>query len=265
MIDTALQQSLRERFNPDGSLLRTHQMRLLEMLIFIDKVCRENAIPYWLSSGTLIGAVRHGGFIPWDDDVDIEMLSPDVKRFVEVMETLNHPDYVVQTSDSDPAYIYPFAKLRDLHTVIDEADGLDRQWKYRGRFIDIFSMEPSSSLAVFRLGSKLVGTEAKLLVKHPDSKFVKIIHHGLQKCVYPLLRSLNSVGECDRLRHTIPNYFPKPRRASDIFPLGEIEFEGHKFMAPGDSDAYLRAIYGDYMRIPPLDRIQVHATSIRDI
>jgi lipopolysaccharide cholinephosphotransferase len=265
MIDKALQQSLRERFNPDGSTLRTHQLRLLEMLRFIDRVCRKYSIPYWLSSGTLIGAVRHGGFIPWDDDVDIEMLAPDVKRFIEVMEVLDSKDYAVQTSETDPAYIYPFAKLRDLHTVIDEADGLDRQWKYRGRFIDIFSMEPSSSRRVFRLGSKLVGTEAKLMTKYPDNVCVKVLHHLLQKCVYPFLRQLNRSGRCDVLRHTIPNYFPKPRHSADIFPLGEVEFEGYKFMVPGDCDAYLRRIYGDYMRVPPIDKIQIHATSIREV
>ena len=75
MIDKKLQQDLRERFSPEGSMLRKQQLRMLEILLYIDKVCKEHGIRYWLSSGTLLGAVRHGGFIPWDDDLDVEMMS----------------------------------------------------------------------------------------------------------------------------------------------------------------------------------------------
>ena len=77
MIDATIQQQLRERFNPEGSMLRKQQQRMLEILLHIDEVCTEHNIKYWLSSGTLLGAVRHGGFIPWDDDLDIEMLKED--------------------------------------------------------------------------------------------------------------------------------------------------------------------------------------------
>ena len=75
MITDTLQNELRERYNPDGSILRKQQLRMLEMLQYIDFVCKKHNIRYWLCSGTLLGAVRHGGFIPWDDDVDIEMLN----------------------------------------------------------------------------------------------------------------------------------------------------------------------------------------------
>ena len=74
MIDKKIQENLRMRFNPDNSVLRKHQLRMLDMLIYFDNFCRKHNLKYWLSSGTLIGAVRHQGFIPWDDDVDVEML-----------------------------------------------------------------------------------------------------------------------------------------------------------------------------------------------
>lgn len=98
MIDADIQADLRRRFNPDGSLLRRHQLKLLDMLRFIDEVCRNNDIPYWLSSGTLIGVMRHGGFIPWDDDVDVEMLAVDFPRFKEAVERIADPRYVLQTT-----------------------------------------------------------------------------------------------------------------------------------------------------------------------
>ena len=79
-LDPAIESSLRARFNPPGSALRQAQLKMLDILVEVDRICRRNNISYWLSSGTLIGAARHGGFIPWDDDIDIEMLLPDYKR-----------------------------------------------------------------------------------------------------------------------------------------------------------------------------------------
>ena len=135
MIDSQLQQELRERFNPDGSMLRKQQLRMLEILLYIDKVCKENNINYWLSSGTLLGAVRHGGFIPWDDDLDIEMMREDYDRFQKVFS--NNEDYVLQTYKSDKNYLLPFAKVRDLHSELDEL-GNNVSFKYKGCFVDIF-------------------------------------------------------------------------------------------------------------------------------
>ena len=79
---------LRQRYNPEGSLLRRHQLRMLEILKEIDRICQKHRIDYWLSSGTLLGAVRHGGFIPWDDDLDIEMvpiINPNIASMAEAV------------------------------------------------------------------------------------------------------------------------------------------------------------------------------------
>ena len=77
--------SLRERFNPEGSILRRQQLRMLELLDAVDCICKKHNIPYWLSSGTLIGAARHNGFIPWDDDLDIEILRSDYLRLIKIL------------------------------------------------------------------------------------------------------------------------------------------------------------------------------------
>ena len=75
MLNQEEQIKLRNRFNPEGSLLRQHQLRMLDILIEIDKICQKHNINYWIDGGTLLGAVRHGGFIPWDDDIDIAVMN----------------------------------------------------------------------------------------------------------------------------------------------------------------------------------------------
>lgn len=260
MAQNDINQDLRARFNPDGSKLRTLQLKLLGMLEFIDKICRDNNIPYWLSSGTLIGAVRHGGFIPWDDDVDIEMLPEDFKRFQKAFDSTPQSDYLIQTSRNDPGFPHAFAKLRDKNSCIHEWDGLDSLQKYKGVYIDIFILRPSCSRLMHRLSCKLLGTSQRYYVKHHDSAPGKLVRFFAQKVAIRLLRIVNEAFPAKYLRHTIPSFFPAPRRREDIFPLSEVAFEGKKFYAPGNTDAYLRRIYGDYMQLPPLDKIQPHTT-----
>ena len=121
MIDAQTQDALRKRFNPDGSQLRFHQLRMLDMLAYFDDLCRRHGIKYWLSSGTLIGAVRHGGFIPWDDDVDVEMLRDDYERLITVFKKEPDPKFILQTHCTDFYYFQPFAKLRDPNSIIKDA------------------------------------------------------------------------------------------------------------------------------------------------
>lgn len=255
-----LHKQLRSQFNPDGSKLRTLQLKLFGMLEFIDKICRENNIQYWLSSGTLIGAVRHGGFIPWDDDVDIEMLPEDFKKFREVFNDINQNDYLIQTHENDPGFPHPFAKLRDKNSCVNEWDGLDSLQKYKGVYVDIFILRPSCSRRIHRLSGKILGTSQRYYVKHHNSLMGRMVRFMAQDLAVKLLRVINETFPARYLRHTVPSFFPAPRMRDDIFPLGEVEFEGHRFFAPGNSDAYLRRIYGEYMQLPPLDKIQPHST-----
>ena len=129
---------LRKRFNPDGSLLRRQQLRMLELLEVIDVICRKHQIPYWLSSGTLIGAARHKGFIPWDDDLDIEMLRSDYLRLLKVLpqdfRTISHCKRMKQI---------PITSLYTANYVIRILI-----WKKQIR-MTVFSIIPVSTLIFF--------------------------------------------------------------------------------------------------------------------
>ena len=101
MIDIIMSKELKYKYNPEGSILRKQQMVMLHILENVAKICDDNNIDYWLSSGTLLGAYRHGGFIPWDDDLDIMILRKDLKRFREVMIKSLPADMVLQDHSTD--------------------------------------------------------------------------------------------------------------------------------------------------------------------
>lgn len=187
---------LKEKYNPEGSLLRRHQLCMLEMLKYIDSVCKKNDIKYWLSSGTLLGAVRHKGFIPWDDDCDIEMLRSDYKKLLCCLKKENYANgkYVLQTNENDVFYVMPYAKLRKVDTLVYERGEEDLLYKYRGVFIDIFPLE-KSCFFVSRITAML---HNKLLVRIAKSNFpislkmkiIKISKFFLCKLLYPIIRVL---------------------------------------------------------------------------
>lgn len=260
MIDNNIHSSLREKYNPDGSPLRNHQMKMLEMLQFIDKICTENNINYWLSSGTCLGAIRHGGFIPWDDDVDIEMMRKDYLKFLEVFKETDQ--YVLQSHKNDQYYFTAFCKVRDKNTSI-----YDSLYKYRGVFIDIFCLEYTNKTLAYIL------EKIKLPIAWHLYNYMKSLNRQsfrfkicsvlfkLSKSIYffilPLFRFLTYFCWNNKLRHTYGVGWTKNiRYEKEIFPTRRVSFEGIMLPVPFHYDSYLRHIFGEYMTIPNENNIR---------
>ncbi len=262
IIDSETQGALRARFNPEGSRLRINQLRMLDILIEVDAVCRRHNIDYWLSSGTLIGAARHDGFIPWDDDLDIEMLLPDYQRFCEIAPREFPPHLVLHNSSNDPIFLLGLCKVRDSRfPVISADDKLEQHYRFNGLFIDILPLEPSTSFLLHRISGKTAYWSALMVNKAYGSNLIKAAmysHKAVTGCLRLLNRILQPLHPGSRLRHVFPSTFPKPRFIEDIFPLSEIQFEGHSFRCPAKVDSYLRKIYGNWTSIPDLNRIIPH-------
>ena len=253
-----------ERFNPEGSLLRRQQMRMLEILLEVDKICKKHDIKYWLSSGTLIGAMRHNGFIPWDDDLDIEMMRSDYLRLMKVLPTELPEWLALQNNETDPNYFYFYAKVRDKRSRMLEQNGYDRMWKEQGIYIDIFPME-QHPVWLHKLTEKTVGHMYKIWRTSTDDakaiKQVRRIFNLNNKILFPCLRTfflpLTSIlSPLITSGMGIP--FHNPRYAEEIFPLTTHEFEGHQLPVPGNADAHLRHIFGDYMQLPDLSKLALH-------
>ena len=111
---------------------------LTALLQVVHEFLVEHNIKYTITAGTLLGAVRHKGFIPWDDDLDIEMLYRDYKRLMEVLPFELPSNLVLQTMHTDSNYVAPYAKLRETDSYISEVNNIGRNYKYNGVYIDIF-------------------------------------------------------------------------------------------------------------------------------
>lgn len=268
MIDSKLQEELRERFNPEGSDLRKMQLRMLEMLKYIDKICRENNIKYWLSSGSCLGAVRHGGFIPWDDDLDVEMEKTDYDKLMKILSKTNNSQYKLQNYNTDNEYVHKFSKLRDAKSNVKENNSSDLWNKYSGCWIDIFSLEPSRFLIVNKVCGFLwwhtVVATSKIKTRRLRRflhLFFRIIYSGI---LFPILSILQKYGSKNILRHRLGVcFFYSPRFLDDIAETIYVPFEGLSVPIPKGYDHYLREMYGEYEKLPDLDKIAIHNSVIK--
>ena len=251
--------ALRERFNPEGSLLRRQQMRMLEILLEVDKICKRHDIQYWLSSGTLIGAMRHDGFIPWDDDLDIEMMRSDYLRLMEVLPKELPEWLALQNSDTDENYFFFYAKVRDRRSRMLEQNNYDRIWKEQGIYIDILPME-QHPIWLHKLTEKTVGHMYKIWRTSTDDqkaiKSVRRIFDFNDRILFPCLRAIIPRRGVITSGMGIP--FHNRRYAKEIFPLTTHVFEGYQLPVPGNADAHLRHLFGDYMQLPDLNKLAPH-------
>lgn len=244
------------QYNPEGSTLRKAQLRMLEILIEIDKICKKHHINYWLDGGTLLGAVRHGGFIPWDDDVDIAVLEQDYKKFRKVMQA-ELPERFVFTDWTTDKFVFDYcARIRDKNSFFDYP--LFKKQKHQGIYVDVLITEkvtmPVKKLldnTFWRLFRQIHNINAT-----KDSAFVdfakKIIAYLFLPIFYLLLilgRSYCKISKHAFYSHYASKYYGK-RPIKVVFPLKQLQFANHYFNVPNNSESYLTSLYGDYMQLP---------------
>ena len=253
------QEELRARFNPDGSPLRRQQMVMLEMVKVLDSICKKYDIPYFLYGGTLLGAIRHNGFIPWDDDLDVAMLRNDYKRLLKVLPDELPEHIVLQTNDTDKNYFFFVGKLRDKRSFLDEG-GFDSVFKERGIFIDIFPLDrllpwtqklrfQSLAYNFFRKGGASVSAMRKIRALTWFNRHVS----------FPLLRGISRLSGTKALMCDYGIPFHNIYNLNDIVHLTTHDFEGVQLPVPGNSHNMLQTMFGNYMQLPAdLDNVYHH-------
>ena len=236
---------------------------MLDLLQKTADFCEKNNIRYFLCGGTLIGAIRHKGFIPWDDDIDISMPRPDYDRFISLF---NKPEnyYQVICMENNKEYGFPFAKVHDTRTFVNELQYAKDQF---GVYIDIFPIdgvgEDEQVFRILRLrkllhtkkanyfqrtiAKKIINTFGKILLLPFSAHYIlKLMDKEARKYPY---------GSTPRAGIIINPYGTREIMDLHIFDKSiPKQFENGNYMVPEGYDAWLRSIYGDYMQLPPEDK-----------
>lgn len=216
------------------SNLRIMQKCDAELLRILDYICKKHNIPYWLDFGTLLGAYRHKGFIPWDDDMDVSMLREDYNKIIPILKSeLQNADFEIEESNGRIAIGYKHSKTGiwcdifpiDYYNVDEYSESNIKILKSKIAKYRTFYNKNKGKLS----SNKMQEERLRIINEDTNTKSV-IIYHGRE------------------FDHQLPNAFYKE---NDIFPLSNIIFENMKLPAPAKVDVYLKNIFGDdYMQVP---------------
>lgn len=226
---------------------------ILDIMSDIDKFCRENKIPYSISSGTLLGAVRHGGFIPWDDDADMFMLREDFDRFIKTYKKRKY-QLLYNKEDKNVFFRDGYAKVCDHHTTVVKKDTLARY----GVYVDIFPLDyvPGDKKKRETFMNKVMRYHHKLHHRQKNDFISKLIsyYHTTDWWWDKCDRVVRNPEYKDSrfVAHILGSRNKRTVLDKIVFEnLSEIEFEGRRFLAFSDHHSYLTMVYGDYMTPPP--------------
>ena len=250
-------------YNPEGSTLRRAQLRMLEILKVVDAICAKHGIEYTLDGGTLLGAVRHGGFIPWDDDLDINIKREDLAKLRKILPRELPSHLVYQDYFTDPYYPTLIAKVREKDSYIYEEPCTDKL-KEKGLFIDLIPIEEIPNLKWKAKLDYWYGHCLRGIHHYSDTKdtILSWIVLPFAWMLTILTRFTNKFRHIDQLAHIYGwqayNGFSK----KDYYPIKRMSFEGFRACVPNNPDAVLKALFGNYMQIPPKDKRMVHNTKI---
>ena len=246
--------------------LRRLQLTQLEILKLIDQICRKNNITYSLYAGALLGAVRHQGFIPWDDDLDICMIRADYQRFLQIWVQEQPIGYILQNKENSPKFSQSFSKVRKDHTCF-----LETEWEigryHTGIYVDIF---PIDRIPVGRINQRLFQwhcLEYLLLTREYIPAEGSVSQKALARIVLEKTPEKQRPAKREKLLNqimyynadeTLPaiatetlNTVCMPLPVNFMTDVTDLSFEDGSFMCSAFWHEYLTVKFGDYMKLPP--------------
>lgn len=243
-----------------------------DILVWFHNFCEKNNLKYSLAYGTLIGAVRHKDFIPWDDDIDVCMPREDYKKLLDLLETNINKDYTLLSFEKNKDYIYPFAKIYNNKTVIKEETCMNIPL---GVYIDIFPLDKipneikilSKYIFKMRILSKMLlfstnKRKSKVFLKNIIKKFLFIIFnlYGFRRILKKIekTRKIYDKFQSNYLSSITGNILKEKMSKEEFNNLIKIKFRNHEFYCYKNYDNILKNIYGNYMIVPPVEKRTSH-------
>lgn len=258
----------------DQEVLKNLHKNELEILQEVVRICEENNLTYFLIGGTLLGAIRHKGFIPWDDDLDIAMPREDYNKFLLISIKNLNKKYYLHCNKTDPNYWLPFAKIRKENTVFDEKNSSHID-SHKGIYVDIFPLDNANKeKSLFQVLQAYITKKLSVVIlwkmgfyKKEISLSLKIILR-IMNCVKLIKLStfqqfIMSLNKNYQSKYFVNlgsnyNYIKQTIPKNKYYPPVKVEFEGKYYNAPNDWDYILKRIYGDYMKLPPVEKRITH-------
>lgn len=251
-----------------------HEIQQIEMdmLLFVDRICKEQNLRYFLAGGTLLGAVRHHGFIPWDNDVDISMPRRDYKKLLSIIAE-GKTYYKILQVKNENNYIYTYAKIVDTRTVLREND-IGYKVDGLGIYIDIFPLDGIKKnnffsrkkfMAIRKMAGIIARSNVDMLSINGKNRLFKIVikkilkHFGRER-LFNYAESLLSNNDFDKSRWIVSTYGRRKEKEiiarSAFSKCVDFQFEDYSLKGPIGYDTYLKQMYGDYLELPPEEQRQ---------
>lgn len=260
----------------DEKMLRSLQMIQLEMLVEVDRICKKCGIRYNIIAGTLLGAIRHGGYIPWDDDADVALLRPDYEKFRKACKTeLDGTRFVFQDHRNTKGYRWGYGKLRRKNTLFLR-EHQEHMSYMQGIFIDIFPLDGVSdnyyirsiqNFECFCVRKILWSEVGKFAEKNFWKRQVyKLLSKIPEKIIFHYYHSMICHANKRETRMVRILMFPTPNNEYGYYRNWyknsvNTEFEGKIFQGIKDYDSYLNFKFGEYMVLPAKEKRKVHPVS----
>ena len=256
----------------EQSLKKLHQFEVMALDEF-DRICKKHGLTYYLIGGTLLGAVRHQGFIPWDDDIDVGMPRKDYNEFIRIAQSELPPQLFLQTINSDPGYDHFFAKLRINNTVFME-EAVKSSIRHQGIFIDIFPLDGCKGRfgIMKQIRKKAIIALSNVIRRRRNSyarTYLNKFRNYLVSAVFALFSDKCIVCMVEKMMAGKGDYYinwsgrggwKEDAMEKIVYnPSGELFFEGKNYSVPNALDRYLSNLYGDdYMELPPVEKRETH-------
>lgn len=251
------------------------QKRLLSLAKVVNDICERHDIPLYMVGGTMLGAIRHKGFIPWDDDMDFAVTYDHYKKLQDILRSELPEPYRCATFEDTRAVLSFFFKVEDTSTVIDDIRVPLPLEKQLGLNIDIFPLvscsEKDWKLSLPKI-HKLYMRERRIFIGSTERQFYKKIAKAFLRRIMPFDYKyyLRRIGEeIERMEPgeiycnaVSPHYWNIPIPRSYLEMLVKYPFEDTEFYGISDYDAYLKLLYKDYMKLPPKEKQEVHADNV---